>query len=84
MKTINLDEKARSVDDLLAIARREVVLLISKDGTSFVLEEADGFEREAAELGNSDGFMKFLEDRSREKGAIPIEGYSVEIGSKDA
>ena len=83
MKTINLDEKARSVDDLLAIARREVVLLISKDGTSFVLEEADGFEREATELGNSDVFMKFLEDRSREEGATPIEQYAEELGTKD-
>lgn len=84
MKTINLDEKARSVEDLLSIARREVVLLISKDGTSFVLEEADGFEREAAELGNSDAFMKFLEDRSREEGATPIEKFAVELGSRDA
>ena len=84
MKTINLDEKARSVDDLLAIARREVVLLISKDGTNFVLEEADGFEREVAELGNSDAFMEFLEDRSREESATLIEQYAVEIGSTDA
>ena len=62
---------------------REVVMLISKDGTSFVLEEADGFEREATELGNSDVFMKFLEDRSREEGATPIEQYAEELGAKD-
>ena len=45
MKTINMDKKTPPVDELLTIARREVVLLVSQDGTSFVLEEADDFER---------------------------------------
>ena len=84
MKTINLDKKAPSVDELLAIARREVVLLISQDGTSFVLEEADDFEREAAQLGNSEKFMKFLEERSCEKSVTSIVQFADELNSTDA
>ena len=84
MKTINLDKKAPSVDELLAIARREVVLLISQDGTSFVLEEADDFEREAAQLGNSEKFMKFLEERSCEKSVTSIGQVADELNSTDA
>ena len=53
MKTIKLDKKSPSMDEILAIARREAVLIISQDGTSFVLEEADDFEREVAQLGSS-------------------------------
>ena len=72
MKTINLDKNAHSVDELLAIARREVVLLVSQDGTSFVLEEADDFELEVTQLGNSENFMKFLKGRSREKASLQL------------
>ena len=84
MKTIRLDKKSPSVDELLAIARRETVLLVSPDGTSFVLEEADDFDREVAELGSSKKFMRFLEERSREKGAISIDQFADELDSTDA
>ena len=84
MKTINLDKKAPSVDELLAIARREVVLLVSQDGTSFVLEEADDFEREVTQLGNSGKFMKFLKERTHEGSATSIERFAGELNSTDA
>ncbi len=84
MKTIKLDKKSPSVDELLAIARREPVLLVTPDGENFVLEEADDFDREVVELGNSKTFMKFLEERSREKGAISIEQFADELKSSDA
>ena len=83
MKTINLDKNAHSVDELLAIARREVVLLVSQDGTSFVLEEADDFELEVTQLGNSENFMKFLKGRSREKSVTSIEQFAGELHSTD-
>ena len=67
MKTIKLDKHAPSVDELLAIARGESVLLVSEDGRRFVLEEADDFDREVAQLGSSEQFMKFLQERSKEK-----------------
>jgi len=72
------------VDELLAIARRETVLLVSEDGTSFVLEEADDFDREVAQLGSSEKFIRFLEERSREKGVISIEQFANALNSKDA
>ena len=81
MKTINLDKKAPSVDELLAIARREGVLLVAQDGTSFVLEEADDFEREVGQLGNSENFMKFLKERSWEKSVTSIEQFAGELNS---
>ena len=84
MKTIKVDKKSPSVNELLAMARREAVLLISLDGDSFVLEEADDFDREVAELGSSQKFMNFLEKRLREKGVISIEQFAKEFDSKDA
>ena len=84
MKTINLDKNAHSVDELLAIARREVVLLVSQNGTSFVLEEADDFELEVTQLGNSENFMKLLKERSGEKSVTSIEQLAGELHSTDA
>src|SRR5438874_11452593 len=56
MKTINLKEESPSVAQLLAMARKKSVLLVSNDGATFVLEEADEFDREVAELGGSEKF----------------------------
>ena len=84
MKTIRLDKKSPSVNELLALARREPVLLMLPDGGRFVLEEADDFDRGVAELGNSEKFMGFLAERCREKGVISIQQFAKEIDSKDA
>ncbi|MBI4443426.1 MAG: hypothetical protein HY649_08645 [Acidobacteria bacterium] len=79
MKTVNLSKESPSVGELLAIARNKTVLLVSKDGTTFVLEEADDFDREVAELGNSERFMRFLKKRSKERGVVSIEQFAEEL-----
>jgi len=82
MKTVNLKKESPSIGDLLAMARENSVLLRSSDGAVFVLEEADEFDREVAELGNSARFMKFLRKRSKEKGVTSIEQFAEELSEK--
>jgi hypothetical protein len=82
MKTVNLNKESPSVGELLAMARKKSVLLVSRDGTSFVLEEADEFDREVAELGSSPRFMRFLQHRSKKKGVITIEQFAEELTKK--
>src|SRR5216117_1187901 len=79
MKTVNLSKESLSVNELLTMAREKSVLLVSADGTTYLLEEADDFDREVAVLGNSDRFMRFLKKRSREKGVISIEKLAKEL-----
>ena len=79
MKTINLNEESPSVVQLLAMARKKSLLLVSKDGATFVLEEADEFDREVAELGGSQKFMKFLGKRSREQAVTSIEEFAKQL-----
>jgi hypothetical protein len=62
--------------------------VIAKDGTIFVLEPADEFEREIAQLGQSERFMAFLAERSKEPGGISLEAANkrlkrVEPGIED-
>ena len=82
MKTVNLDRESRSVGELLAMARNKSVLLVSNDGTTYVLEEANHFDREVAQLGSSERFMRFLRRRSKEKGVISIEEFAEELTEK--
>jgi hypothetical protein len=79
MKTINLNEESPSLGEILAMARKKSVLLVSQEGVSFVLEEADEFDREVAELGNSARFMRFLRRRSREHATTSIEELAAEL-----
>jgi len=79
MKTVNLSKESPSVGELLAMARKKAVLLVSPDGASFVLEETDAFDREVAALGNSARFMKFLQRRAKAKGVISIERFAEKL-----
>ena len=79
MKTINLKAKSPSVAQLLAMARKKSVLLVSTDGATFVLEEADEFDREVAELGGSDKFIEFLSKRSKEQAVTSIEEFAKQL-----
>ena len=76
MKTINLREESPSVAQLLAMARKKSVLLVSEDGSTFVLEEADEFDKEVAQLGGSERFLKFLGKRLKEKAVTSIEEFA--------
>ena len=82
MKTVNLEKESPSVGELLAMAHKKSVLIASKDGATFVLEEADEFDREVAELRSSEKFMNFLRKRSKEKGVISIEQFAEELTEK--
>lgn len=80
MKTVNLAEGDRSISELIELAKSEPVLVHAADGTDFVFEQADEFEREVAALGASDKFMSFLEKRSREGKEIPASDVVRRLG----
>lgn len=70
MRTIDLRETPLSVGELLRMASAETVRIVDTDGHPYLLEEADDFEQEAAQLGRSESFMAFLQVRSEEEGAV--------------
>jgi PHD/YefM family antitoxin component YafN of YafNO toxin-antitoxin module len=72
MKTIDLRRQEVSLDELLRSVGADSVRITSKNGEEFVLEAADAFEHEAAELGRSAKFMAFLAERSAEPGRISL------------
>ncbi len=73
MKTIDLRESTTTLEELLQMASSENLLIRDKNGREFILDAADDFDREVAQLGKSDKFMAFLEARSHEPGSISLE-----------
>jgi lipopolysaccharide biosynthesis regulator YciM len=73
MMTVDLRVQHLTIDELLEAAAAEAVHVIAKDGTIYVLEAAEAFEREVAQLGQSKRFMAFLAERAQETGGISLE-----------
>jgi hypothetical protein len=44
------------------------------------LEETNNFEEEVEKLGNSEKFLKFLGERSKERNTIPISSIADKLG----
>ena len=66
MRILDLRQQHVTVAELLRVARTESVRIVDESGVEFILEAADAFEREMAELGQSEPFMAFLAERSKE------------------
>jgi hypothetical protein len=73
MITLDLRTQRITIDELFQAAASETVHVIAKDGSIFVLEQADEFEREIAQLSQSKNFMAFLAERSKETGGISLD-----------
>jgi hypothetical protein len=75
MKTVDLTRKRLALDQLLQLAAKESLRILTADGRAFVLEQADDFEKEVALLGKSKKFRSFLKERSREAATTSLEDY---------
>lgn len=73
MITLDLRTQKVTLDELFEVAAEDSVHVIAKDGNVFVLEQANEFEQEVAQLGQSQTFMAFLAERARETGGISLE-----------
>ena len=66
MKTIEITKRSRGLNQLLAQAQRENLVLRSPTGTEFILAEIDDLDREIQlQRGNTD-LMAFLDRRGRQ------------------
>lgn len=73
MITLDLRHQQITLEELFRVARSESVLIVTDEGQAYILEAADEFDREVAELGRSEKFMNFLAERRKESGRIPLE-----------
>jgi hypothetical protein len=73
MKTIEISTPPPSLQEILALARTEAVLIRTSTGEEFVLGSVDDLGVEADLLGKNPEFMQFLRERFSETATIPLE-----------
>ncbi|MCH8040502.1 MAG: hypothetical protein IH977_09170 [Nitrospinae bacterium] len=79
MKTVKLEDEKLGLEEVINIARKEPVLVLTPDGKEFLISEADDFEKEVEALRGSLTFQKFLDERLRGKDTFPLEEVEKEI-----
>jgi hypothetical protein len=80
MTTVDLRQHNATVEELLRLANQDAVVIIAENGREFVLEEADEFDKEVAQLSGSKNFIDFLKRRIKEPAAISIDDLEKELG----
>lgn len=73
MITLDLRRQQITLEELFRAAQSEPILIVTDAGQEYILEAADEFDREVAELGRSEKFKDFLTERRKESGRIPLE-----------
>jgi len=79
MKTLDLEKENPNLEEVINLARKEPVLLLTSDGREFFVSEADDFEREVESLRGNRAFQRFLDERSACPRRIPLEEVEREV-----
>jgi hypothetical protein len=80
MKVIELTGSQSSLDELLELARKEILVLRKSNREGFVLAPIDEFDLETELLRNNQEFMAYLDELSAKKASIPLEQVEKELG----
>lgn len=78
MKIIEL--QGITLDEVVALAQNEALVLRKPDGSMFALAPVNDFEVEVELLKNNAEFMAFLKQLSQEKASISLQTLRSELG----
>jgi len=73
VKTIDLSKRVQTLEELLALASEEGLILRTPEGREFILAEADDLSQEIELVRRNQELMQFLEQRSREAGIYTLK-----------
>ncbi|MBU1660149.1 MAG: hypothetical protein KKD28_01600 [Chloroflexi bacterium] len=80
MKVIEIERTVPTLDEVMELADRELVILRHGAGKTFAIWPVDEFDLEAEILKNNPEFMTFMSDLSREKTLISSQQLRQELG----
>ncbi|MEX2139489.1 MAG: hypothetical protein WD894_09520 [Pirellulales bacterium] len=81
MKVIELGKGPPTLDEVIGMAKGELVVLRKPDGSVFALSQVDAFAVEVELLKNNPEFMAFLKELSNEEPAISLTDLRQELAS---
>jgi hypothetical protein len=82
MKIVELTGSTIPLDELLEMARQEIIILQKANNERFVLTLVDEFALEVELLRNNDEFMAYLDELSEQEATIPLEDVEENLGLK--
>jgi hypothetical protein len=80
MKVIELGKAHPTLDEVMGLAKEELVVLRRPDGSVFALSQVDDFEVEVEILKNNPEFMAYMKELSREEATTSLEDMRTELG----
>jgi hypothetical protein len=82
MKTIAVSDPSEELKALLEQARQESLILQAPDGSEFILEELDDFDKEIELTRQNKELMALLDQRGQEKAIVSHEELKKMLGLK--
>lgn len=79
MKVIELGHAYPTLDEVIDLAEKELVVLRKPDGSVFALSSVDDFAVEVELLKNNREFMALLKQLSQEEAAISLQDLRKEL-----
>ena len=79
MMVIDLAETHPTLEEVMGLAKGEVVVLRQPDGSAFALSQLSEFEVEVELLRRNPEFLSFLRQLSREDASISMEELRKEL-----
>lgn len=78
MRAINIEKENIGLNQIVSLARKESILLLS-GADEFIISRADDFESEVEAIRNSSNFQSFLDERMKCETRFPIEEVEKEV-----
>ena len=79
MKVVELGQVPHTLDEVIGMAKGELVVLRKPDGSVFALSQVDDFAVEVELLTRNAEFMAFLKQLSQEKAVISLDDLRKEL-----
>jgi hypothetical protein len=79
MTVIDVAENHPTLEEVMGLAKDEVVVLRQPDGSVFAISQLSDFEVEVELLRNNPDFLSFLRQASREDATISLEDLRSEL-----
>jgi hypothetical protein len=79
MTVINLAERHPTLEEVMGLAKDDVVVLRRPDGSAFAVSQLGDFEVDVELLRNDPDFLSFLRQLSREDATISLQDLRNEL-----
>jgi hypothetical protein len=79
VKVIDLNQPRPTIDELIGLARDELIVLREPNGGVFALSHVDDFDVEVELLKNNAEFMAFMKQLSEEKATVSLQDLRKEL-----